>query len=193
MAKGIGKIASKYARAFLFNVEREFGGNAAGRSSGKTPAQEVAAQLETLAINFDSNRDLHNALLSPMFNEEQRLSALLALATAMELPEVAKKFLKLLFQRGRIPLLGEVAAAFTELADRAAAIVVVEVVTARPISTEEQGEITASLGRLISGRLEFQWNTDPEILGGMLVRYGGNILDGTLKSRLERVERSLLQ
>lgn len=191
MAKGISKIASKYARAFLFNVEREFGITV--KSSGKTPAQEIGEQLESLALSFDTNKDLHNALLSPMFNEEQRLGALQAVATAVGLPELGRKFLKLVFKRGRLPLLGEIAAAYVELADRAAAVVVVEVVTARQISSDEQGEISASLTKIINGRLEFQWEIDPSILGGMLVRYGGNILDGTLRSRLQGVERSLIQ
>ncbi len=191
MAKGISKIASKYARAFLFNVEREFGTSI--KIGGKTPAQEIAVQLESLASSFDTNRDLHNALLSPMFSEEQRQAALQAVAGALGLPELGKKFLTLLLRRGRLPLLSEVAAAFTELADKAAAVVLVEVVTARPISADEQGEITASLTKLINGRLEFEWQIDPKILGGMLVRYGGNVLDGTLRSRLHGVEQSLMQ
>lgn len=192
MGKGISKVASKYARALLRSVEERIGEELDQRS-GRTPAQELAVKLESLAVAFQTNRDLHNALLSPMFSEAERLSALGALAKAMELPELVQRFLKIVGERGRLVLIGEISLAFTEFADRAARVVVVEVVTARPITPPEQAEVSESLAKMISGRLDYRWTVDPEILGGMLVRYNGNVLDGTLKSRLQQVERTLLQ
>lgn len=192
MGKGISKVASKYARALLRSVEEKLGAEV-NQSTGKTKAQELAVKLESLALAFQTNRDLHNALLSPMFSEAERLSALTALAKAMELPELVQKFLRIVGERGRLVLIGEISLAFTEFADRSAQVVVVEVVTARAITPSEQAEVSQSLAKMIEGRLEYRFTVDPEILGGMLVRYAGNVLDGTLRSRLQQVERTLLQ
>jgi len=191
VGKGIGKVASKYSSALLATVESELGKSE--QASGKTPAQEAALRLEELALTLDGSRDLQNALISPMFSEKERIAALGGICDAMGLPEIVKKFLKVVAKRGRLGFLKEIALSFSELADKAASIVVVEVVTARPITNDEQAEISSSLGRMVEGRLEFNWIVDSSILGGMLVRYAGNVLDGTLKSRLGRVERSLLQ
>jgi F-type H+-transporting ATPase subunit delta len=192
VGKGISKVASKYARALLRSVEEKLGAEV-NQSTGKTKAQELAVKLESLALAFQTNRDLHNALLSPMFSEAERLSALTALAKAMELPELVQKFLRIVGERGRLVLIGEISLAFTEFADRSAQVVVVEVVTARAITPSEQAEVSQSLAKMIEGRLEYRFTVDPEILGGMLVRYAGNVLDGTLRSRLQQVERTLLQ
>jgi len=196
VGKGVGKIASKYARALLSSVENELGVQATGEGvtgEGRTPAQNLASDLSLLAQSFNSDRDLHNALLSPMFPEAQRISALKALSDAYGLPPMIKNFLKLMFERGRLPALGEVSQAFSELADKAAKVVVVEITTARSVGNEEQAQIATSLSRAISGRLQFEWSVDPSILGGMLVKYSGSVLDGTIKSSLMRVEHSLLQ
>ena len=89
--------------------------------------------------------------------------------------------------------LGEISQAFSELADKAAEVVGVEVTTARQVQGDEQAQIASSLAQAISGRLQFEWSVDPSILGGMLVKYSGSVLDGTIKSSLMRVEQSLLQ
>ncbi len=191
MGKAVGKIASKYARALLASVERELGFGTDG--ADKTPAQDLAVKLSDFSDAFTKDKDLHNALLSPMFPEAQRASALNSLCALFELPKSSTNFIKLMFERGRLPLLSEVSQAFSELADRAANVVAVEVITAHEVTTDEQSKIAESLKKTIPGKLQFQWTIDSEILGGMLVRYAGFILDGTVRSSLNRVGQSLLQ
>ena len=189
MGKAIGKVASKYARALLRSVE----GDLSPAGEGKSPAQELALKLTAFSDAFSTNRDLHNALLSPMFPEPQRASALNALTDSYEFSPALKNFIKLMFERGRLPLLSQVALAFTQMADRSAKVVVVEVLTARAVGADEQAQIASSLKYTIEGRLEFTWAIDPEILGGMLVKYEGFVLDGTVRSNLNRVGQSLIQ
>lgn len=189
MGKAIGKVASKYARALLRTVESE----SAQSVDGKSAAQQLAQKLTAFSNAFTSDKDLHNALLSPMFPEPQRASALNSLAESFEFTPAAKNFVRLMFDRGRLPLLSEVALAFTQMADRAAQVVMVEVLTARPVGADEQLQIAESLKRTITGRLEFVWSIDPLILGGMLVRYEGFVLDGTVRSNLNRIGQSLIQ
>ena len=193
MGKAIGKVANKYARALLRSVESEDSAKGSTSGEGKTPAQELAEKLTAFSNAFSTDRDLHNALLSPMFPEPQRASALKALTESFEFSPAAKNFIRLMFERGRLPLLSEVALAFTQLADRAAQVVVVEVLTARAVGSDEQAQIATSLKKTIAGKLEFVWSVDPEILGGMLVRYEGFVLDGTVRSNLNRIGQTLVQ
>ncbi len=195
MGKGVGKIASKYARALLQSVEAQLGRDRIRNAEGGevTPAQSVAASLDAFTNTFYTDKDLNNALLSPTYPEKQRVAAIQSVSSAMGLQPVVGQFLQLLFERGRIGLLDEVNVAFKELADRAAEVVVVEVITAKPVSSDEMGQISSSLAKSISGKLDFQWTVEPEIIGGMLVRYAGNILDGTIRSSLSKVQQSITQ
>ncbi len=193
MSKAAGKLANRYARALLRAVEREQGSN--GEPS---PAQQVGNALASFAHAWESEKLLSTSILNPMFDKAERQSALLQIARNAGLPDVLIRFLEVVFDRDRIAALPQISSAFSEMADAAAGMVQVEVVTARGISDEERGRIQENLGgRLFaqSGsarRLEFRWKISPEILGGMVVKFGGKVLDGSVKGRIERIERALV-
>lgn len=193
MSKAAGKLANRYARALLRAVEREQG------SEGEpSPAQRVAAGLSEFVSIWENEKLLSDSILNPMFDKGERQNALLAIARQVGLEDVLIRFFEVVFDRDRIAALPEIATAFAALADAAAGMVRVEVVTARGISDDERGRIQESLGgRLFaqSGsakRLEFHWKISPEIMGGMVVKFGGKVLDGSVKGRLERIERALV-
>lgn len=186
MAKKSGKLASRYAKALLRAVEREL-----GREGMPSPAQQVAGRLSEFASLWTRERELSSSIINPMFERGQRKSALLEIAKRAGLTDLEQRFLQVVFDRERIGALPEIAEAFAAEADRAASVVQVEVVVAREISPEEARGIEASLAQHLQGNLEFSWSVDPEIIGGMMVRYGGKVIDGSLRGRLDRIERRL--
>ncbi|MCB0324772.1 MAG: ATP synthase F1 subunit delta [Bdellovibrionales bacterium] len=187
MAKEYAKLAGRYARALLRAVEREL-----GSAGSPTPAQHVARSLSEFGDLWSERHELSDSIINPMFDKRERLAALLKVAELAELPELARRFLSVVFERDRIAALPEIAAAFSDAADKAAGVVQVAVVSARPVDAEEVRSIEASLAQQISGRLEFQWSVDPALLGGLVVKFQGKVLDGSLSGRLERIERKLM-
>lgn len=193
MSKAAGKLANRYARALLRAVEREQG------SEGEpSPAQQVAGALSGFVHTWETEKILSTSIQNPMFDKGERQNALLQIARNAGLQDVLIRFLEVVFDRDRIAALPEISTAFSALADASAGMVRVEVVTARGISDDERWKIQENLGgRLFaqSGaakRLEFHWKISPEIMGGMVVKFGGKVLDGSVKGRLERIERALV-
>ncbi len=181
MAKTPGKLANRYAKALL-NVVKSDGGRS---------AQDVAAELSSFAGVWSSDATLADSIINPMFERGQRSAALLEVAKAAGASDLLQRFLRILFERDRIAVLPEIAEAFEAAADEAAGVVKVSVTLARDIADEERGAIAEKISQQIDGRLEFSWSTDPDIIGGMLIQYGGNVVDGSLRGRLERIERKL--
>lgn len=190
MKKRIGKLAVRYAHALLNAVTKEFG-HAAG-ASGQTKAQEVAQLLGEFSQMVTNQREFSVAISSPMFDRDQRKKALVAIASAEGLPEVVQGFLRLLFERDRFGLLSEISHAFQQIADTAAKVVFVEITTAAPVSSEEVSSVERSLSQLIEGRARFAWSVDSQIIGGMVIRYSGKVVDGSVQGRLERLEKGLV-
>lgn len=188
MAKRAGKLATRYARALLAAVENE-----QGKASLPTPAQEAAAQLKDFAALWRREKGLAVSLQNPMFEKGERLDALTEIAKKAGLADILVRFLRVCFERDRIGQIVEIAAAFAEAADAAANLVQVEVTTAREVTSQEQQSIEQSLARQLQGNLSFHWRHDAAILGGLIVRYAGKVLDGSLGGRLARVEEKLLQ
>ncbi len=187
MAKKLGKLAVRYATALLNLVEKEN-----GRSGDPTPAEKVAASLAEFASLWAREEQIPAVLLNPMFTRKERLAVLERLGKLANLPDVAERFLRVLLERDRLSALPEIATALVERARERAGVVRVEIATARSIDSSEQKDVETELRAYIKGQPEFRWRVDERLLGGMVVQYGGKVIDGSLAGRLERLERALI-
>lgn len=185
--KQYGKLARRYAVAFLKSVEAEQG--AAGKPS---PAQQLAGSLNALAQLWESEPEFSSSILNPMFDASDRLRALLEIARSVGVLELGVRMIEVVFERDRIAAFPQIVRAFSELADERSGLVHVQVAVAREISEEEKRQIEGRFRELISGELRFAWSVRPEIIGGMVVRYQGKVLDGSLSGRLQRIEERLM-
>ncbi len=186
MAKKVGKLANRYAKALLIAVIKEL-----GTSGSPSPAQKAATNLSSFAKIWDEDRQFSTSIQNPMFEKGERMNALVEVAKKAGLEDILVRFLRVAFQRDRISLLPEIAAAFSEQADSSAGLLQVEVTTARDVPDSEKSAIEKSLVEQLKGSLQFSWKQDPSILGGLVVRYGGKVLDGSLSGRLARLEGKL--
>jgi F-type H+-transporting ATPase subunit delta len=187
VSKQAGKLARRYSRAFLRAIEEEM-----GSQGSPTPAQQIAGSLSELAEVWKNQDSFRSAILNPMFDKTQRASALESIAKKEQVSDIVVRFIRLVFERDRIAFLPEIAESFADLANSAASVVKVEVTVAREIAGDESSQIEQSLSQHIAGSLEFDWKIDPEILGGMLVKYQGKVLDGSLHGRIQRIEKRLM-
>ena len=186
MAKQAGKLAHRYARALLNAIVRE-----SGSAGDGSPAQKTAEELRGFAAIWQQQPELSRTLLNPMFEKNQRANALLEVAKKAGLSDLSVRFLRVIFERDRIAALPEIALAFSSQADSAAGVLQVEVTTARAVEGSEKGQIESSLRTQLKGRLEFTWKVDASILGGLVLRYAGKVVDGSLGGRLSRIEQKL--
>ncbi len=97
----------------------------------------------------------------------------------------------LLIRRGRIELLPEVAVQLRRLYDQRRGVVGAIVTSAAPLTDPEVAALTARLARMTGGRVNLDLQVDPDILGGIMVRIGDRLIDGSVRGRLERLRTQL--
>ena len=158
-----------------------------GEESGTLP--QWREDLETLA---DVARDqgavavLENAK-TPV---EQRLALLDRALTGMG--PLARNLARLLVTRGRFALLPQIAEVFSEMLDERNGVVRAQVTTAVPLSDDEQHAIADRLRTLTAARdVRVQSRVEPTIIGGLIVRVGDRLIDGSTRSRLIQLRRRL--
>jgi len=120
--------------------------------------------------------------------------ALAAAARAAASPAVShptQNLVLLLLHRGRIDLLSRVAGEFKRLDDRRLGITPATATSAAPLEPGEVGGLTDRLEKLTGGRVELDLQVDPGILGGLIVRVGDRLIDGSVRGRLERLRNRL--
>ncbi len=108
-----------------------------------------------------------------------------------KVPVQVRNLVLLLLRRNRLELVPRVAAEFKRLHDRRDGITPAIVTSAAPLDEAEVGEITDRLRQLTGGKVELEFRVDPSLLGGIVVRVGDKLLDGSVRGRLERL-RSLV-
>jgi F-type H+-transporting ATPase subunit delta len=108
-------------------------------------------------------------------------------------PEEFRLFLAAVVKRGRQLLFGEIARQYLELLDLKFNRVRAGVTLAREMRPELQAEIKAALEARLGKEVIPTWSVDPAILGGVVVRLGDRVLDGSVRRRMMRLRRQLLR
>ena len=98
----------------------------------------------------------------------------------------------LMIRRGRIDQLPRVAAEFRRLDNARQGITIATAISAAPLTPDELRAVTARLEQYTGGRIELETQVDPSLLGGIVVRVGDRLIDGSVRGRLERLRNQLV-
>ncbi|HJV46089.1 MAG TPA: F0F1 ATP synthase subunit delta [Bacillota bacterium] len=173
-------VAKRYARA-LFEVAQEM-------KSIDLIEQELKVLVEALNTNADLEQILSHPQIS-VENKKQMMDALLGEAATVQ----TKNFIHLLIQRHRESQLGEIVEAYIELANQARGYADAVVTTAKALTEDELNKLAAGFGNMLKKTLRVQSVVDPSILGGVVVRIGDRLYDGSIAGKLQRFQQNLKQ
>ena len=102
------------------------------------------------------------------------------------------RFLQAVVQRGRQGMIGEIATEYEQLVDAHLGRVHAVVATARPADAALQKAITQRLGRVFGKTVRAHFRTEPGLLGGVVVRSGDRVFDGSLRRKLGLLRHRML-
>jgi F-type H+-transporting ATPase subunit delta len=105
--------------------------------------------------------------------------------------EKGRNLVLLLVRRGRFELLPRVAAEYRRLYDRQAGIVEATVTSASALDPGEVTAIRRRIAEVTSGKVEMTTKVDPSIIGGVIIQLGDQLMDGSVRGRLERLRNQL--
>jgi F-type H+-transporting ATPase subunit delta len=121
----------------------------------------------------------------------EELAALVIEIAGPELDEEGRNFVRTLADNRRLSLLPEISTLFDELKGEAEGVVDVTVTSAAPLDDSQRGKLAAALERRLGRTVRLQCATDPDLLGGAVLRAGDMVIDGSLRGRLERIAYEL--
>lgn len=103
------------------------------------------------------------------------------------------RFISLLADNGRLPVLAEINALFEQLKLDSERTLKVRLRTATRVDSAELEKITAALKRRFDRDIELSQSIDPKMLGGAIIDAGETVIDGSVRGRLARLEQALVQ
>lgn len=136
------------------------------------------------------DRGAARLLTSPVISPSRKKAALDELLPG--LPPMVHNFLDILAQRDKLDLIPEIARAFGRLVNEHRGIRIARVTTAIPLDEHQQELIGTRLAERIGKKVTLETHVDPTILGGVIAQIGDDVIDGSVRGRLERMRRSLM-
>ncbi len=173
------RVAERYAEA-LFELAR-----------ARDAVPRVSRDLADLVAAVEGSPELRRLLERPDLPAERKIVALRG-ALGDALSEAVVALLGVLVGHRRGDAVQQVAAAYDELADRAAGIVRAEAATVVALTGEQKSRITRVLERITGLRVKLEERVDPTLFAGVRLRIGDRLIDGSAAGRLARLRQELL-
>ena len=159
----------------------------AGEDKGKI--NELQSQLAEFADAVDGNRELQVFLFSPYLSSQDKKEGLARAITGAE-PEFVN-FLELLVEKGRMPEVFRIRREYDELWKKANRRLDVTVTSAIELDPSVVGKIGEEVERQTGEKVELSSEVDDGILGGIVLRVGNMVLDASIRTRLEKLRKSV--
>lgn len=142
------------------------------------------------AAELFTNREAEQYLTSPVVPPNRKAEALAELLP--ELPTTVRNFLDLLARRDRLELVPEVTAQFHRLMNERRGIAIATITSAVPLDAGQQEQIAAQLADRLGKQVVLEAHVDPSLIGGVVAQIGDDVIDGSVRGRLERLRQSLM-
>jgi len=173
------KISKRYAKALL----------SLGQEDGNYG--EYGDNLKEFAAFCKDNPEFSKVISNPVFSVDDRKKVLDVVLKKSTFADLVKNFLRLLLDKHRIGNIEDVSADYTRLTDEISNIIRADIITARPLKDDVMDKLDAVLSKITSKTVKAKVEEDESLIGGLVVKIGDLVLDGSVRAQLEGLKESL--
>lgn len=176
----MASVSGRYARAYADVVADR------GIDSSK-----AVQELETIAEMVGSNPDLRNVLENPAVPHKQKLNLVGAIVATIGGSRILQNFISVLVEQRRIGHVQEIAEQFKQELDQRMGIAEARISSVRDLSAQEKQMLEKQISAVTGKAIRPSYSRDPELLGGVVVRVGSTIYDGSVRGQLQRIRQQI--
>lgn len=171
-------VARRYARALYEEAERQ------------SKIDAVDKDVEFIRASLEGSRELLSFFGSPVISREKKTSIVDQLFSG-EISALSLQFLKMLIDKQRESILSEILAAYQEMRDEHLDIVEARVRVADSMGESEQENLSDALAQMTGKKIRLQVSQDTDLIGGVVIRIGDTVYDGSVQHQLERLRHRM--
>ena len=173
------KVSRRYAKALL----------SLGQEDGNY--SEYGENLREFGAFCATNKEFIQVVSNQLFSVEERKKILDVVLGKSNFPDLLKNFLRLLLDKNRIGAIQEISDYYSKLTDDISNITRAEVTTARTLAGDAQERLKKALADFTSKDIKMMVREDEALIGGLVVKIGDMVLDGSVKAQIEGLKESL--
>lgn len=175
-----GAVGGRYAEA-LYEVAAE----------GKM-VDLIEKELMSVNTLIRENQDLQKIFYHPQITPEDK-KVLLNTLLLGKISDATMEFLKFLVESRREQYLSDIVDYYVNLANKARNVTEAKVVSAVELSADEKQKLVQTLNKVTGKKVKTSYTVDPSLIGGIVVRIGDRIIDGSICTRLATLREHLRQ
>jgi F-type H+-transporting ATPase subunit delta len=155
-------------------------------------ADQIKRELAEFAAMVRESVELHAFLSNPSIARASKHAAIEQLVARMGGSRTLRNYLFVIVDQRRAGMLIEIEQAFSALLDERQGITQATVTSAADLTAQERAELDAALAKLTGRKVQAQFHTSPELIGGAVVRIGSTIYDGSVRAQLDRLRARMI-
>lgn len=173
-------VTNTYARAFADVVV------ARGLDAAKT-----VAELKSVLALLEQSAELRHVWENPAIPADQKRRLLDAIVAEQRISRPVRNFLAVLIDHRRMPSLPQIVQQFEHEIDQRLGFAEAEITTARDLNDSEKRSLEKNLQKLTGGKVKARYLRDRTLLGGVIVKVGSTIYDGSVLGQLQRIREQI--
>jgi F-type H+-transporting ATPase subunit delta len=174
-------LSLRYAHAF-----------ASVATSARLDAAAVEQQLNDFSGTLAASRELREVLMNPSIANDQKLKVLDAIAGRIGMYPQVRNFLAVIMDHQRLAEIDEILTEYHAVVDEQSNLAEAEITSALALNDQDRAELEAQVEKLAGGRVRATYHQDATLLGGVVVRLGSTVYDGSIRAQLQQLKHRLV-
>ena len=175
-----GSLSRRYTKA-LFQLARE-----------ERQEEEIGQELDSFLEAYTAS-ELQKVLTNPAFGIDDRKRTLIEVSNQLKISILAIHFLLLLLERDRLNYLPSIAIRYHHWLNEARGRIEAKVVSPGSLDSVMVDRLRDVLHRISGKEVVLQQETDPSLIGGVLVEFEGKVYDGSVRTQLENMKQRIVR
>ncbi len=176
----IETLSRRYASALADVVQK----------TGET--ETVKSELKQWVEMMVSSNELREAFSSPAIAHLSKEAVLEKLIATTSPSKTTANFLRVLLKNGRISVVAAFSEKFEAVLEERAGIITAKITSARELGEGEKSGLKSSIEKMTGMKVRLEFDTDEDLIGGVVTRIGSTVYDGSVKTQLENLKQQLV-
>ena len=162
-------------------------------STENSELDKVADGIKGLKQLLEDSSDFKEMILSPTITTEEKKEVMFLIADKNSFSSTLKKFLGFITLKNRLFFLDKIIKSFLNLVSKIKGELQAKLISSKKLSPEEQKKIQNELSEDFKSKINIDYEYDPSLIAGLIMQVGSVMIDTSIKTKLKRLERNMLE
>ncbi len=162
-------------------------------SQESSQLNKIEEDMKSLSKLLSDSPNFKEMILSPTVTKENKKNVIFLIADKYNFSTILKKFLGFVATKNRLFFLSKIIESFLNLVSKNKGELKAKLISSKKLSDEDQKKIKEELSKDFKSPLNINYQYDPNLIGGLIVQVGSVMIDTSIKTKLNKLEKNMIE